>query len=152
MADPLTIALIIGAGAATAGAVQSRKARKEQKRQNKIQNRISANRRVRNIKKSIAQSRVARAQAEAAGFQFGVSGGSAVSGATAGIGSDLGSAIGASNQQFTAQQVIADSNDRIASLTSSAATFGSIASIAGMFGAGPVGAQNRSAVASIFGD
>ena len=120
------------------------------RRQVQIQNRIAATKRVRNIRQTIAEARVRRAQAESAGFQFGVSGGTAVQGAVAGITGDVGGEIGAANQQFTGQQAIAESQNRVSSLQQQASTFGSIASLAGMFtGAG--GEQNIAAISDLVG-
>ncbi len=148
------IALVVTLLSTAVSVNESRKARKEQKRQGEIRTRIAANKRVRDIKRTIATSRVDRAAAEAAGFQFGVSGGSAVQGASAGIGSDTATSIGASNQQFTGQQAIQASQDRVAGFQGNSSIFGSIASISGQFigGAGSVGAQNRESFAGIFGD
>lgn len=148
-----TAALIVAIGGTIASLALQRKAGKEQRRQVQIQNRIAATKRVRNIRQTIAEARVRRAQAESAGFQFGVSGGSAVQGAVAGITGDVGGAIGAANQQFTGQEAIAESQNRISSLQQSASTFGSIASLAGMFtgGAGSAGGQNRAAITSLVG-
>ena len=123
----------VSAAAAVGGAVQARRAGKEQRKQNEIQNRIAATKRVRNIRRSIAQSRIQRGQVEAAGFQFGVSGGTAVQGAVGGLTSDLGGAIGAANQQFTGQQALVASQNRISQFQQSAATFGAISSLAGQF-------------------
>ena len=145
------IALVVTLLATAASVNESRKARKEQKRQGEIRTRIAANKRVRDIKRTIAKSRVDRAAAEAAGFQFGVSGGSAVSGATAGIGSDTATSIGAANQQFTGQQAIQASQDRVAGFSSKASIFGSVASISGLF-TGPQGQQNIDSITGIFGD
>lgn len=136
--------------AAVAGTVQQRRAGREQRRQNEIQNRIAATRRVRNIRRTIAEARIRRGQAEAAGFQFGVSGGTAVSGAVAGITSDVGGVIGAANQQFTGQQAIAESQNRVSQLQQSASTFGAISSLAGQF-TGAQGAQNVAAIQSLVG-
>lgn len=152
MATLTVVNFLIGvtAVAAVAGAVQSRKAGKEQRRQNQIQNRIAATKRVRSIRRTIAAARVRRAEAESAGFQFGVSGGTAVQGAVAGITSDVAGEIGAANQQFTGQQAIVESQNRISSLQQSAATFGSIANLASSFtGAG--GAQNVAAITDLVG-
>jgi len=141
-----TILKFVVAAAAVSSAVQSRKAGKEQRRQNEIQNRIAATSRVRNIRRSIAEARVRRAQAESAGFQLGVSGGTAVQGASAGITSDLGGVIGAANQQFTGQQAISASQNRVSSFQQSAATFGSVASLAGQFNE-----QNIAAITDLAG-
>lgn len=145
-----TAALIAAVGGTIASLTLQRKAGKEQRRQVQIQNRIAATKRVRNIRQTIAEARVRRAQAESAGFQFGVSGGTAVQGAVAGITGDVGSVIGAANQQFTGQEAIAESQNRISSLQQSASTFGSIASLASMFtGAG--GEQNIAAISDLVG-
>jgi hypothetical protein len=136
----------VSAVAAVGGAVSARRAGKEQRKQNEIQNRIAATRRVRNIRRSIAQSRIQRGQTEAAGFQFGVSGGTAVQGAVSGITGDLGSAIGAANQQFTGQQAIAASQNRISQFQQQAATFGAISSLAGQFNE-----QNIAAITNLAG-
>jgi hypothetical protein len=147
-----TISLVVTLISTALSVNESRKARKEGVKQTKIRNRIAANKRVRDIKRTIAKSRVDRASAEAAGFQFGVSGGSAVSGATAGIQGDLGGSIGAANQQFTGQQAIAESQNKIAGFEGRSQTFGSIASISGQFigGDGSQGAQNRAAFSDAF--
>lgn len=126
-------ALIVAAVAGVVNIFQQRKAGKEQRRQIEIQNRIEATKRVRNIKQAIAEARIRRAEVEAAGFQLGVSGGTAAQGAAAGVTGDLASTIGAANLQFTGQQAIAASQNRVSSFQQSASTFGSISSLAGMF-------------------
>jgi len=143
-------ALILSLVSAVASNRQQVKAGREQRRQNQIQNRIAATKRVRNIRRTIAEARVRRAQTEAAGFQFGVAGGSAVQGAVAGITGDVGGAIGAANQQFTGQQAIAESQNRISQFQQSAATFGAISSLAGQF-SGAQGSQNIAAIQSLTG-
>ncbi len=112
---------------------EQRKASKEQKKQNNIKNRIEATKRVRGIKRSIAASRIRRAELQASGFAGGISGSSAVSGAVGSLGSDVSSSIGASNQQFTGQQAIIDSQNKIAGFQSQAQMFSGIANIAGQF-------------------
>jgi hypothetical protein len=146
-------ALIISTIAAVAGAVQQRKAAKEQRRQNRVSNRIAANRRSRDIRRSIAARRVQVAAQQSSGFALGVQGGTAVQGAVSGVVADTASAIGAANQQFTGQQVIAASQNRISQYLQNAGTYQAIGSIAGQFtgGVGSVGAQNRAAVADLFG-
>lgn len=124
---------VISAIAAVFSAVRTRKAGKEQRRQNEIQNRIAATKRVRNIRRSIAEARIRRGQAESAGFQLGVAGGTAVQGAVSGIISDVGGVIGAANQQFTGQEAIVASQNRISALQQQASTFGAISSLAGQF-------------------
>lgn len=124
---------VVSAIAAVFSAVRTRKAGKEQRRQNEIQNRIAATKRVRNIRRSIAQARIRRAQVESSGFQLGVSGSTAVSGAVAGITSDVGGVIGAANQQFTGQQAIVASQNRVSQFQQQAATFGAISNLAGQF-------------------
>lgn len=128
-----TAALVIGAVSAVSSIVQQRRAGREQRRQNQVQNRIAATRRVRDIRRNIAASRIRRAEVQSAGFEFGVSGGTAVQGAEFGITGDLASSIGASNVQFTGQQAVIASQNRISSLQQSAATFGGIANLAGQF-------------------
>jgi hypothetical protein len=128
-----TAALVIGAIGTVSSVIQQRKAGKEQRRQSQIQNRIAATRRVRSIKRNIAASRIRRAEAQSAGFEFGVAGGTAAQGAEFGITGDLASSIGASNQQFTGQQAVVASQNRVSSLQQSAATFGGIANLAGQF-------------------
>ena len=141
-----TVLKVITAVAAVGSAVQARRAGKEQRRQNEIQNRIAATKRVRNIRRTIAEARIRRAQVEAGGFQFGVAGGTAVQGAVSGITGDVGGAIGAANQQFTGQQAIAASQNRVSSLQQSGATFGSVANLAGQFNA-----QNLAAISDLTG-
>lgn len=133
MAEAALVAQIVAGAAAVAGVVQQRKAGKEQRRQNEIQNRIAATRRVRAVRRNIAASRIRRAEVQSAGFEFGVAGGTAVQGAEFGITGDLASSIGASNQQFTGQQAVVASQNRVSSLQQSAATFGGIANLAGQF-------------------
>ena len=130
-----TAALVVGAISTVASVVQQRKAGKEQRRQNQIQNRIAATKRVRDVRRNIAAARIRRAEVQSAGFEFGVAGGTAVQGAEFGITGDLASSIGASNQQFTGQQAVVASQNRVSSLQQSAATFGGIANLAGQFDA-----------------
>ena len=128
-----TAALIVGTVASAASIVQGFRAAKEQREQNEIRNRIAATARMRNVRRAIAESRVRRAQVQASGFELGVSGGTAVSGAEFGITGDLASSIAQSQQQFTGQQVIAQSQNRVSQLQQSAATFGGISNLAGQF-------------------
>ncbi len=137
---------VVSAIAAVFSVVRQRKAGKEQRRQNEIQNRIAATKRVRNIRRSIAQARIARAQVESAGFQLGVSGSTAVQGAVAGITSDVGGVIGAANQQFTGQQAIVASQNRVSQFQQQAATFGAISNLAGQFND-----QNIAAISDLTG-
>lgn len=142
-------ALAISVISAIGGAVQQRKISRAQKKQNKIQNRLSAIKRSRDTKRAIAQSRIQRAELEAAGFQLGVSGGSAVAGSTAGVQSDTASAIGASNLQTVGSASIADLSNQISGFQQVGQAFQSVGQIAGQFGAGDVGAQNRAALADL---
>lgn len=112
------------------GIKKQRDVSKEQRKQNSIRNRIAATKRVRDIRKAVATARVRRAEVESAGFQFGVAGGTAVQGATAGVTGDLASVIGASNIQFTGQQVLAESANRISELQQSIATLGAVSQLA----------------------
>lgn len=145
MATAGAVAAIIGAAAAVYGGVQQRKARKEQERQNRVANRIAATRRRRSIRAAIARGRVQRAQQESAGFALGVSGGTAVQGAVQGTASSVNEAITASNQQFTGQQVIAESQNRISQFLSNAETAGTIGQVAGA-----VTPQSASSVSNLF--
>lgn len=139
-------ALIVTAVAGVASIFQQRKAGKEERRQIEIQNRIEATKRVRNIKQAIAAARIRRAEVQAAGFQLGVAGGTAAQGAAAGVTGDLASTIGAANLQFTGQQAIAASQNRVSSLQQSASTFGAISSLAGQFNE-----QNIAAITDLVG-
>lgn len=130
MAEAALIVSVLSAGASI---VQQRKASKEQQRQNEISNRIQARSRMRGVRRAIAEARIRRAQVQAAGFEFGVAGGTAVSGAEFGVTGDLASSIAESQQQFTGQQVIAQSQNRVSQLQQSAATFGGISNLAGQF-------------------
>lgn len=143
-------AAIVAAGATVVGAVNTSKARREQRRQNAIANRIAANKRMRDIKRAIALSRVRRAELQSQGFQLGVAGGTAVSGSVAAVTSDVAGSIAASNQQFTGQQALTAVSDRISALQSNAATAGAIGAIAGQF-TGAQGQQNIAAIKSIAG-
>lgn len=144
-------ALAISVISAIGGAVAQRKASKAQRKQNRIQNRLAAQKRTRDTKRAIASRRVRVAELESAGFQLGVSGGTAVAGATAGVVGDVASTIGASNRQFTGAQFVADLQTDISGFQQTAQTFGSIGQVAGQFGFGETGAQNRAAIANLVG-
>ena len=126
-------ALVVGAGAAVYGGIQSQKARKEQRRQNEVSNRIAATQRVRNVRQAVARGRVQRAEQEAAGFSMGVSGGTAVAGGVAGTQGAVNSAITGSNQQFTGQTALANISNRISQFQGNAQLAGDIGGIAGLF-------------------
>jgi hypothetical protein len=148
-----TAALVVAAVGTVGSIVQQRRASKEQRRQNKVSNKIAANKRARDIRRQIAARRVQVAEAQASGFAFGVEGGTAVQGAVGGLTSDFASSIGAANQQFTGQQALASSQNRVSSLMSSANTFQGVGQLAGMFsgGEGSEGAQNRAAISNLVG-
>lgn len=150
MADPLTIALVVGATASVAGVVQNVRAGRAQERQVEIRNRIEATKRIRNIKRAVAASRVRRGEVESAGFELGVTGGTAAQGASFGVTAGLASSVSASNQQFTGQQAVGAAQQRASQFQQSAATFGAISNLASQFGAGTQGAQNRAAFSSLF--
>lgn len=145
MATGLAIVAAIGA---VAGAVQQRKIGKEQKKQNKIKNKLAAIKRNRDIKRSIAASRIQIAEQQAVGFQLGVSGGTAVQGASAGVQSDTASAIAASNVQFSGQQQLAQSQDRISNIQGTQAIAGAVTSIAGGLASNP---QAVAGIEDVFG-
>lgn len=143
-----TAAAVVGAVAAVASLLQQRKAGKEQVRQTQIRNRVADAQRKRNIRRAIAQARIRRAEVESTSVTLGVAGGSAAQGAAQGITGDLASVLGAANLQFAGQTAVAASANRVSALQQSAATFGSISSIAGLF-TGVGGEQNVAAVTSL---
>ncbi len=138
-----TALLVVSAISAVAGVVQQRRASKEQRRQNIAQNRVAAISRSRRVRQAIAQQRVETARLQSTGFQLGVAGGTAVAGSVAGVASDTSSAVQASNIQFTSQQALAASQNRVSGLQSSGATFGALSSLTGAIGG------NEQAVAGI---
>ena len=143
-----TAAAVVGAVAAVASLLQQRKAGKEQVRQTQIRNRVADAQRKRNIRRAIAQARIRRAEVESTSVTLGVAGGSAAQGAAQGITGDLASVLGAANLQFSGQTAVAASANRVSALQQSAATFGSISSIAGLF-TSVGGEQNVAAVTSL---
>lgn len=128
MATALLVVSAIGVGAS---AIQQRRASREQRRQNVVQNRVAAITRSRRVRQTIAQSRIESARLTSLGFQLGAEGGTAVQGAIGGVASDTASAIQASNLQFTSQQSLVSSQNRVSGLQSTGALFGAVGSVAG---------------------
>ncbi len=139
--------LVLSAISAVGSVLQRRKISREQRKQNEVQNRIAAISRSRDIRRSIAASRIRTAEAQSMGFQLGVAGGTAQLGAEAGILSDTASGIGAANLQFTGQEALVASQNRISGLQSSAQSLSSLSSLTGTL-AQP---QNFAAVQSLVG-
>lgn len=127
------VSAVAGIGSAVVQRKQQKKVAKEQKRQNMLVNKQQARDRARNIRQAVAQQRVVSAEAQQAGFQFGVAGSSSVQGAVQGGQTDLAGNVGASNQQFSIQSLIGESQDKIAGIRSQFNPFAATQAVAGVF-------------------
>lgn len=108
MATLATVATVISAGASLLGAIQQRRAGREERenreRANEVQNRQASIRRQRAIRQRLAAARVQQAEIVASGFAAGAPGASGVAGARSGISTDVAANVAASNVQFGLEQ------------------------------------------------
>lgn len=141
------VSAVAGIGSAVVQRKQQKKVAKEQRRQNMLANKQAARDRARNIRQAVAQQRVVTAEAQQAGFQFGVPGSSAVQGAVQGGQTDLAGNIAASNQQFSIQSLIGESQDKIAGIRSQFNPFAATQAIGSIF----TNEQTNRAVLNTFG-
>ncbi|MEE8597920.1 MAG: hypothetical protein V3S69_00080 [Dehalococcoidales bacterium] len=150
MATVAAVAAIVTAVAAVGSAVvthkQNKKVAAQQRRQNMLANKQASRDRARSIQKAVAQQRVVTADIEQSGFSFGVAGSSSVATGAGGGQSDLAANIGASNQQFSIQSLIGQSQDKIAGIRSQFNPFAATQAISNVFS----NAQTNRAVANQF--